>query len=368
MRFFLIGAICFIVLSAPVEAVQTGVPEEEEHIFRGRVMDVEELQDDPDQHALEQLLTVELTSGPYKGDIITVNNYYVPGDQLFNVFVEEGDHIVVAAVGDIDNLEYFYLQDLVRERGIYYLLIVFLILLLAIGRIKGLKTIITLVITGALIIFVLLPLLTKGYSPIFITVVVASTAIFLTLLIIGGLNVKSFAAIIGTVAGVLVAGLMALWAGNISSLTGFNTHEAQMLYHMNQHLDIRGLLFAGIIIGSLGAITDVGMSVASAAAEIKEANPSLKMNEVTLGALNVGRDVMGTMANTLILAYVGAAIPLLLLVMGYEMDLIKVINMDLIATEFVRGIAGSIGLVVAVPITAVVSGFLLTKPAERLRR
>ncbi|HSW36518.1 MAG TPA: YibE/F family protein, partial [Candidatus Limnocylindrales bacterium] len=119
-------------------------------------------------------------------------------------------------------------------------------------------------------------------------------------------------------------------------------------------------LFAGIIVGSLGAMTDIGMSVSSAATEIKRACPNIRFRELTVSALNVGRDVMGTMANTLILAYVGASIPMLLLVMGYQIDWLKVINMDMIATEFVRGIAGSIGVVMAVPITAVLAGFFLT--------
>ncbi len=364
----IVGLFFAIFVSASVGSAATGITgDEETHYFRGKVLSVEEVEEEGDFAGVEQLLEVQLTSGPMKGEIVSIKNYYVPGDQLFNMLIEDGKEVIVAARGDIENPEDIYLQDLSRERGIYYLLAVFVVLLLLIGKSKGLKTIVTLVITGSLIVLVLLPLLLQGYSPIFTAVVVAAAAIILTLLIIGGFNVKSFSAIIGTVAGVIVAGLMALWAGSVSSLTGFSTQEAQMLYYMDYGLDIRGLLFAGIIIGSLGAITDVGMSVASAAAEIKEANPKIKINEITMGALNVGRDVMGTMANTLILAYAGAAIPLLLLVKGYEMDWMMIVNMDLIATEFIRGIAGSIGLAVAVPITAVISGILLSKANPRRR-
>lgn len=359
----LITAVLFtLVATTPAAAAGPGVDDsEEEHFFRGRVLSVEETVVTDGYSDLSQELTVKLTSGPNKGEIVTVHNYFIPGDPMFHLHIQEGEEVIVVVRGNVDSLDQVYLQDLARDRGIYYLLAVFTALLLLIGRWKGLKTALTLVITGALVVLVLLPLLLKGYNPILIAVIVAIAAIVLTLLIIGGFNMKSISAIIGTVSGVVVAGLMALWAGSISSLTGFSTQEEQMLFFMDHSLDIRGLLFAGIIIGSLGAITDMGMGIASAAAEIKEANPKMGVNEITLGALNVGRDVMGTMANTLILAYSGAAIPMLLLVRGYQMDWLKIINMDLIATELVRGIAGSIGLAVAVPITAVVSGLLQSR-------
>lgn len=362
----LIAAVLFSLLlkAASGAAGSESEDSDKEFFFRGRVLSVEETNAGEGYSDISQTLQVKLTSGTKKGEIVTVYNYYIPGDPMFHLYIKEGDEVIVVVRGSLDAMEEVYLQDLARDRGIYYLLAVFAAVLLLIGKVKGLKTILTLIITGALVILVLLPLLLNGYSPIISAVLVASAAIILTLLIIGGFSKKSLSAIIGTVSGVIVAGFMALWAGSVSSLTGFNTQEAQMLYFMDYNLNIRGLLFAGLIIGSLGAITDIGMSVASAAAEIKEANPNMKMQEITLGALNVGRDVMGTMANTLILAYAGAAIPMLLLVRGYQMDWLKIINMDLIATEFVRGIAGSIGLVIAVPITAVISGFLQARPEK----
>lgn len=206
---------------------------------------------------------------------------------------------------------------------------------------------------------VILPLLLQGYEPIPVATLSAIAIIVFTLLVIGGLNAKTFSAIVGTVCGVSVAGLLALWVGEISHLTGFSSEEAQMLFFMEQTINIRGLLFAGIIIGSLGAVTDVGMSVASAASEISCVNPQIRPYQLTRAALNVGRDIMGTMSNTLVLAYVGGAMPLLLLLVGYEMEWLKIINLDLIATEFVRGIAGTIGLIASIPVTAAIAGFLM---------
>ena len=333
----------------------------EEHFYRGRILEVKETEELQHEYftAIEQQVVVELTSGPFRGEVLTIINTFFAGDPVYDFILEAGQEVIIVTIGEEGSFEQAYVQDLARDRGVFYLVAVFIVALLVVGRMKGLKTIITLAATIFLIFWVLLPLLLAGYSPILLAVGIASVAIAFTLFVIGGLNLKSLVATLGTIAGVVVAGLMAFWAGSLASLTGFGSHEAQMLYFMDQTIDFRGLLFAGIIIGSLGAITDIGMSVSSAAAEIKQACPDIKARELVNGAFNVGRDVMGTMANTLILAYVGAAIPMLLLVMGHEIDWLKVINMDIIATEFVRGIAGSIGLIAAVPVTAILSGYFL---------
>lgn len=333
----------------------------EEHFYRGRVLEVKETEELQHDYftAIEQQVVVELTSGPFRGQVITIYNTFFAGDPVYDFMLEKGQEVIVVTIGEEGSFEQAYVQDLARDRGVFYLAAIFILGLLVIGRLKGLKTIITLAVTIILIFWVLLPLLLAGFNPILLAIFIASIAITFTLLLIGGLNRKSLVAIIGTITGVIIAGLMAYWAGSLARLTGFGSHEAQMLYFMDQTIDFRGLLFAGIIIGSLGAITDIGMSIASAAAEIKRACPSISTRELVNGALNVGQDTMGTMATTLILAYVGAAIPMLLLVMGYEIDWLKIINMDMIATEFVRGIAGSIGLIAAVPVTAILAGYFL---------
>lgn len=343
-----------------------------EHFFRGRVLSVTGPSGYSQIPGNGQTIEVELISGSRRGEIVSVSYFYYPGDPMSGHY-SAGQEVIVIGLEKGGSIEQFYLMEPARDRGVYYLIGLFFAFLLLIGRMQGLKTIITLAVTVVLIFKFLLPLLLQGYNPVLLAVIVACGSIIFTLLVIGGYNLKSVAAIIGTISGVAVAGLIALWAGSFASLTGFGTEEAQMLYFLNHTIDFRGLLFAGIIIGSIGAITDMGMSVASAAAEIRQANPRISFGGLTVSALNVGRDVMGTMTNTLILAYVGAAMPLLLLVLGHQIHWLKIINLDMIASEFVRGIAGSIGLVVAVPITAAVAGFLLTarrhgKPGEKPRR
>ncbi len=367
---FLIILIIIMVFTLPVGAQFEEEPFEEvhedEHFYRGRVLKVDETKEEEHDYytIIEQKLLVRLTSGDYSGEEITIVNTFFEGDPVYDFLLEEGQEVIVVTLGEEGSFEQAYVQDMARDRGIYYLVGVFIIGLIVVGRMKGIKTIITLGVTILIIFQGLLPLLLLGYNPILLAIGTAGLAITFTLLVIGGLNIKSLVAILGTVIGVIIAGVMAFWAGSLAQLTGFGTHEAQMLYFLDQEIDFRGLLFAGIIIGSLGAIIDIGMSVSSAAAEIRQASPDIDSRALFRGSLNVGRDVMGTMANTLILAYVGAAIPMLLLVMGYEIAWLKVVNMDLIATEFVRGVAGSIGLIAAVPVTAALAAYLMGKRRE----
>lgn len=352
--------IIFMLSSCPVAAGAAEHWEEPPlHFYRGKVISVEDVASAHPFATLDQVAEVLFTSGPFKGEAVFIESTYIENDPYLNVYLEKGTEIILVATVENGVLQEAYLHDLVRDRGLYYLLAIFTLLLLVVGRLQGFKTIITLVFTGIVIVKVILPLLLAGYEPIPVTTLAAIVIIVFTLVVIGGFNAKSFSAILGTVCGVTIAGLLALWVGDFSHLTGFSSEEAQMLIFMEQPINIRGLLFAGIIIGSLGAVTDVGMSVASAAAEIREANPRIGHYQLYQAALNVGRDIMGTMSNTLVLAYVGGALPLLLLLVGYEMEWLKIVNLDMMATEFVRGIAGSIGLIISIPVTAAVASFMM---------
>ncbi|MCK8826667.1 YibE/F family protein [Natroniella acetigena] len=333
--------------------------QEIEEYYRGKVLFVQELESESYSRMVEQRAEVLLTTGPHQGERITVTNTYEEGNTYLSLYLEEEQDVILVSRDREGQLDQIYLHDVARDRGLFYLIIIFMLLLLIVGGKSGLKTIITLVFAGLIIGRFMLPLLLEGYDPIFITTVSAVIIIIPTLLIIGGINEKSLAAIIGTATGVGIAGLLTLWVGELSHLTGFNSEEAMMLFNLDQDINIRGLLFAGIIIGSLGAVTDVSMSVASAISEISNNNRRLRVSDLMLAGLNVGRDIMGTMANTLLLAYVGSAIPLLLLLLGVEMHWMRIINMDIIATEFVRGITGSIGLIISIPVTAFVAAVLM---------
>ncbi|MBS4021077.1 MAG: YibE/F family protein [Dethiobacter sp.] len=332
-------------------------------LLRGRVISVEDVEPDEavrDFIKLEQLATVKITRGQYKGESFVLVNSLM-GHPLFDLYLTEGRNVILWGGVDIaGNLRQVYLQDFARDNYLYLITGLFILTLLIVGRRKGLVTVVTLTITILAIFRILLPLLLAGYSPIGSTIVVAAAVSLVTILGLNGLHRKTFAAVTGTVGGVLVAGLLALFIGNAANLTGFSSEEAQMLMYMEGGpIDVRGLLFAGIIIGSLGAVMDVAVTISASVYEVYCADRSKCVRELVSSAMNVGRDIMGTMANTLILAYVGTAAPLLLLFMGYHMPWGTIINSDLVATEVVRALAGSIGLITAIPLTAIASGLLL---------
>ena len=327
--------------------------------YRGRVIIVEDFETEGRMATVEQRAQVRITSGPHQGETVAVKNQYNQDNPYLNIYLEEGSEVILVADEVGGELRDVHLQDVARDRGLFYLLGVFVLLLLIIGKVQGLKTVITLAFTALVIVKFMLPSLLGGSEPILIAIIGAIIIIIPTLFVIGGFNAKSIAAIIGTACGVVVAGLLAFWVGEVSHLTGFSSEEAQMLSRLGHDIDVRGLLFAGIIIGSLGAVTDVSMSVASAIYEIGRNRAQVELRPLIGAGMNVGRDIMGTMANTLLLAYVGGAIPLLLLLMGSDIAWLRIINMDLMVTEFVRGITGSIGLIISIPITAVIAGILV---------
>lgn len=306
-----------------------------------------------------QTVEVRVTQGDFKGEVLTLD-HVLSGNMAYDFYLDEGDSVLLWIETEEGELVNAYISELVRDHYLLYLTIFFILSLIVVGGIQGFKTVVTLGITGFFIIKVLLPLILKGYSPILVTVFVASIVVTLTVLIVSGFNRKTFSAIVGTIGGVLISGVVSLIMSSTAKLTGLSNEEAQMLLYIPQQIEFNfpGLLFAGMIIGAMGAVLDVGMSIASAMDEVKRANPDLSRNQLIQAGINVGKDIMGTMSNTLILAYTGASMPLLLVFLAYETPLSRIVNLDLIATEIIRALAGSIGLIFAIPITAVVAGLL----------
>lgn len=370
LRFASLFLLILLLLATPVLGAAPSFSEDSETvILRGRILTVENIEPDEavkDFVEMEQLVTVEITSGPYKGEQHTILNSLM-GHPVNDLVLTEGRRVLLwGEVSEDGALRAIYLQDYVRDSYIYLVIALFVLVLIFVGRRKGLITVMTLLFTLFAVFRVMLPLILKGYSPIPVTIIVASVITLVTLVAIGGSQRKIAAAVIGTVGGVLVAGVIALTIGHAASLTGFSSEEAIMLLYMDvSSIDIRGLLFAGIIIGALGAVMDVAMSIAAASHEIYCVNPTISVRDQMKSAMNVGRDVMGTMSNTLILAYVGTTMPLLLLFMGYDTPYMSIINMDLVATEVVRALAGSIGLVTAIPLTALASSLLTVRTTKQ---
>lgn len=330
---------------------------------KAKVLEVvkeEKIEQGPGMAFERQLFRAEITSSEYKGKILEVENM-TTGNIAYDIKVKPGDKVILELEISDNKLINAYLADYQRENYIYLLVALFIVLLIVIGRIKGIKTIFTLIVTVLLIGKMLLPLILRGYNPILVAIIIATVVTAITLITISGLTKKTAAAVIGTVGGVMTAAVISFAVGKAAHLTGMSADEAQMLMFIPQNIkfNFRDLLFAGIIVGALGAVMDVAMSIASAMDEIKKANPSVSTGNLIKSGMNMGKDIMGTMANTLILAYTGTSIPLLLLFMAYNQSYTKIINLDLIATEFVRALSGSIGLIFSIPLTALAAGMLI---------
>jgi len=310
-----------------------------------------------------QHLKIEILNGKHKGEVYTVRNT-VEMIMPYKLIFKKNDIMLLRLTederGEVSSLKIY---ERSREGKLYFIVVLFVILLIMIGGIKGLKSALTLVLMGLLIIFVFIPLITKGYSPILVSIFTSIVTVIFTLTIISGLNKKTLTAILGTISGVTIAGILAMAVGKAACLTGVANEDAQMLAYIPQYknIDYQGLLFGGIIIGALGAIIDVAMSVSSSMWEIKEVHPKIQTNDLIKSGMNIGKDIMGSMSNTLILAYVGTSIHLMIIFSIYNMNLIEIVNMDFVASEIIRAMAGSIGLLCSVPITVLIAAQLAKK-------
>ncbi|MBN2795995.1 MAG: YibE/F family protein [Clostridia bacterium] len=326
---------------------------------KGEVIAIEE--EDAEQSFISkvQLVTVEILTGEHKGETVLIENY-LSDSYVMDIEVELHQKVLLSVETYQDGTVEYYIASEVRDTYIYWLLIAFAFALLMVGRLQGLKTIFTLFVTVFFIFMVELPLLLRGYNAVLVTVVVAIFITVITVSVISGLTKKSFAAIVGTTLGVMIAGGLSIFISHQVKLTGMTSDEAIMLLNVQGvTFNFQHLLFSAILLGALGAIMDVAMSIASSIDELHNVNASLSMKSLFKSGMRVGRDIMGTMSNTLILAYTGSMLPLLLLFMANNDSLIRMINLDVIATEVIRSIAGSIGLVLTIPITAVISVALI---------
>lgn len=300
-----------------------------------------------------QHLKIKILTGKHTGEVYTVRNTIelaIPYRLIFKLHEKMILQLDEDENGKIINLKIY---ERARDIKVYALIVIFAAALLIVGKKNGLKALITLAITIGLIFGIFLPCIIRGMNPILLALAVCSAATVLTLLIISGHNKKTYTAIIGTVGGVIIAGLFAFIAGKVLMLTGLGTEDAQMLAFIPQHrrIDYQGLLFAGIMIGALGAVMDVAMSISSAMWEIIIVSPDISQKQLVKSGMNIGRDIIGSMSNTLILAYVSTSIPALLLFLLFSNGFTEIINLELLASEILRAAAGSIGLICTIPIT-----------------
>ena len=308
----------------------------------------------------DQELEIQILSGDHKDEIMTVTNYM---SALFNVDVQQGDRIIVRIMTD-ENGSY-YASVFNYDRGIVLggFLLIFFILLGALGGKKGLGALAGLLLTLGCIWFILIPCLLRGVPAIPVTIAVSAVSAAAGLIFLNGYSKKTFCAVCGCVGGVLVSGIAAAVVGTLSPMNGFNMQEAEnlILYGADQGLKVSGLLVCGVLISALGAVMDVALGIASSVWEMKEQNPHASVGSLFRSGMQIGKDAMGTMANTLILAFAGSSLNMLILVQTYNIPFLQLINTDSIALEVVQSVAGSIGILLTVPLVALISARLMAR-------
>lgn len=302
---------------------------------------------------------IEILEGPLKGSTVKVNNA-LSDNPSFNISLVPGKEVILSVVSEQNKASEFNIADYHRAPALMLLAALFLTVFLIFGGKNGIKSLFGLAVAIALIGFVLLPLSLKGFNPLISSTLICFLAASATIFSIGGLSKKSLAAFLGTIGGVIVAGLASFLVIDAAPLTGLSSEEAQILRASmpgQQPAFFAGLLAASMLIGALGVIMDVSISIASAVTELSATDTRLTAKQLYEKGMNVGRDIMGSMTSTLVLAYSGGALPLLLLMS--TMPSMKLVNLDLVASEIASALTGSLGLVLTIPLTALASARLM---------
>ncbi|MGM9617040.1 YibE/F family protein [Butyricicoccus sp.] len=253
-----------------------------------------------------------------------------------------------------------------REPMLYLIIGLFLLTIWLIGGRQGLYSILGLAFTFVCIFCFFLPMIYRGFSPVAAAILVVIASTLVTMYLVAGVSVKATAAVIGTVMGVLVAGILAFLFGKLCHVTGYNVSDIENLIYVQEQvgIEVGELLFAGILIAALGAVMDVSMSISSTLQEIHDKNPGLTGRQLFHSGMTVGKDMMGTMSNTLILAFAGGSVNTLVLFYAYAYSYTQVINMYDIAIEIMQGISASLGVVLTVPFVSAVAAWMISRTAD----
>ena len=327
---------------------------------KGKVTEI--LQDNLDANGTrigEQKVRVKMLTGARKGDELDITS---SSGYLFGAACKVGMKVIVMqSVAGETTIASVYTQD--REWVIYIFALLYLLALCIIGGKQGIKGCLGLVFTFFCVIFVYLPLVYLRFSPFWAAVFICFLTTLVTMYLIGGPTKKTCAATLGTLAGVVLAGLSAWCFSKASGISGYNVSDIETLMTLwnTNRIQVGGLLFSGLLISCLGATMDVAMSISSAIDEIYKQNSSLSRKELFKAGMRVGRDMMGTDSNTLILAFAGSSVSTLLLDYAYDLPYQQIINSNNIGIAIMQGLAGSFGIVLSVPLTVLICTVLFHK-------
>ncbi len=296
------------------------------------------------------------------------NGSFQQTPSVYTAVIEPGDEIVVANQTDpnIDARFRFYFLDFQRTRALLLLAGIFAAAVILLGRLQGLRSLVALGIDAVILVGFTLPALLETSSPVLVAIVGSAGVATVTLYLTHGISHLSTVSLLGSLASLGLTGTLAWFFVEATNLTGLSNEDALYLLAGNEAIDLRGILLAGMIIGTVGILDDVTVTQSSAVAELHDANPTMGATRLYRAALRVGRDHIGSTTNTLVFAYAGAALPLLMLLTQAQLDLSRALTSEIIAIEIVRALVGGIGLIAAVPITTTLATWVVhaTPPSD----
>lgn len=311
----------------------------------------------PEEGVVCQALDVEITSGTPDGNVA---RFQVPQSGDLPDF-RAGDQLVLGYQPDVPPAQAYSVADYQRDTPLLLLGAVFVLVVLALGRLKGIRALAGLGVSLAVVVWFLLPAILAGSSPIMVALVGAALIAFVALYVAHGFSSRTTIALLGTLVSLALVGVLAWLFVGMGRITGFASEEAVLLQFSAGEVNLQGLVLAGIIVGALGVLDDVTVTQVSAVWEVRRANPRLGTWELYRSGLAVGRDHIASTVNTLVLAYTGAALPLLLFFRQADRALSEVVTGELIATEIIRTLVGSVGLAAAVPITTLLAALVASR-------
>ncbi len=310
----------------------------------------------------EQTLLVEVTSGQYKGQTILTDNAVGP---LYGEPAKAGQRVTLILSTYADGTVRASVYEYDRSLPIALVLAVFFLVTVLVGGKTGAKSILGLAFSVAVLLLLLIPLLMKGWPTIPTTFVLCAYVTVVCFLLLGGTGRKVWCACLGTVVGMALAMAFGLAAQALTHIDGLRISDVEPLLQLRQTgtpIGLRGLLVAGIIISAMGAVMDVAMSVASALSELKAVNPALTWQDLWRSGMNIGRDMVGTMTNTLIMAFLGSGFTLIIYLYSLNLPFHELMSSTYLALEVVSGVASAIGVILAIPVTALLSALLFSPP------
>src|SRR5258708_6539551 len=302
-----------------------------------------------------QTITAQILEGESRGKTVVFDNDYIQ--------LKKGDIFYLNDSSYVDSgQEVFSVEVSYRLPVLYFFILLFILLVIFIGGVQGVRGLLSLIGSFALIIYVLLPAILHGYSPVFVSIVVSSLIVILGSFITHGFNKTTSSAVLGMILTIIATGAMAYFAVYFSKFSGYSSEEAVFLnLNARGHIDIIGVLIGGIMIGLLGVLYDVAIGQAISVEEVHHIAPHISKKKIFQRSMRIGREHIGALVNTLAIAYVGASLPLLLLFSTPPVNITMTLNREIFAAEIIRILIGSIGLVLAVPITTLLATIMLVK-------